>query len=91
MNPTVEQLAALGHATRLSAFELLAGKDSIGLSVGEIAVRLKVSAALASNHLQILARAGLITQERDGKSTICRADLGAAAELGAFICSLDRR
>jgi len=60
---------ALGHAHRLELLELLAQGDR---SVEELAQRTGLSVANASQHLQHLRRAGLVTSRRDGKFVLYR-------------------
>lgn len=71
---TVATLSALAHGTRLETFNLLADAGANGLPAGEIAARLKVAPTALSNHLAILTRAGLLTQERSGRQLIYRAN-----------------
>ena len=44
------------------------------LSVGEVAAKFEMSLAAVSKHIQALARAGLITQEKRGRERICKLD-----------------
>ena len=54
MNTAVEQLAALGNASRLSVFRLLVKAGPAGLSAGIIADRLQLAPATLSFHLASL-------------------------------------
>lgn len=61
--------AALADPTRRAILTaLLEGERN----VGELAVPHAMSLAAISKHLQILARAGLIAQLREGRTTACR-------------------
>lgn len=72
---TVETLSALAQETRLSAFRLLVEHEPEGLPAGEIARRLQVPHNTLSTHLGALARAGLVTSQRQSRSIIYRANL----------------
>lgn len=81
----VAVLAALGQSTRLDTFRLLVQNDPGGLPAGEVAERLNVPRNTMSNHLAILARAGLVRAERDSRQIIYRADLSRLTSLTAFL------
>ena len=76
MNETeaITALAALAQATRLRAFRALVQAGPQGLTPTALAERLDAGATTLSFHLKELHRAGLITQERDGRHLIYRAD-----------------
>lgn len=76
MNETeaITALAALAQATRLRAFRALVQAGPQGLTPTALAERLEASATTLSFHLKELHRAGLITQERDGRHLIYRAE-----------------
>ena len=73
----VEALAALAQEHRLAVFRMLvqAGKD--GLPAGALADALGVPNSSLSFHLAHLSRAGLVTQQRQHRSIIYRADYAA--------------
>lgn len=71
----IEALAALSQATRLEVFRLLVRHEPDGLPAGDIARMLAVPANTMSAHLAVLARAGLATAERNGRSIVYRAGL----------------
>lgn len=61
--------AALADPTRRAILTaLLEGERT----VGELAGPHEMSLAAVSKHLQILARAGLVVQAREGRTTACR-------------------
>ena len=68
--PDLDQVfAALADPTRRAILTaLLEGERT----VGELAEPHAMSLAAISKHLQILARAGLIGQSREGRTTACR-------------------
>ncbi len=81
----IDALAALAQGTRLDTFRLLVKHEPGGLSAGEVARRLGVPQNTMSAHLAILARAGLVRAERQSRSIIYRADLGALRALTVFL------
>ena len=78
-------LAALAQSTRLEVFRLLVKHEPGGLAAGDIARVLAVPQNTMSAHLAILARAGLVTGERQSRSIIYRANLAAFRDLTAFM------
>ncbi|WP_119155091.1 ArsR/SmtB family transcription factor [Caldimonas tepidiphila] len=70
----VKALAALAQQARLQMFRALVVAGPEGLTPGVLAQRLGVPATTLSFHLKELANAGLITQERDGRRLIYRAE-----------------
>jgi DNA-binding transcriptional ArsR family regulator len=81
----LEALAALSQETRLDVFRLLIRAEPNGLAAGEIAAELAVRQNTMSSNLAILARAGLVTSERRGRSIHYRADLAGMRGLLAFL------
>ncbi|WP_321789953.1 metalloregulator ArsR/SmtB family transcription factor [Paraburkholderia sp. J94] len=69
----VRALAALAHDMRLRVFRMLVVAGPEGLTPGTIAAQLDVPNATLSFHLKELMNAGLVTQERDGRTLIYRA------------------
>lgn len=78
-------LAALAQATRLDTFRLLVKHEPDGLPAGEIARRIDVPQNTMSAHLAILARAGLVTAERQSRSIIYRASLDRLRAITLFL------
>jgi ArsR family transcriptional regulator len=68
-------LAALGQQTRLAIFRFLVSHEPCGMPVGEIALAMQCPQNTTSGHLAILARAQLVTNQRQGRSVVYRADL----------------
>ena len=79
------RFAALGDPTRLQVFTLIARSP---LSVAEVAERLPVSRPAVSQHLKILADAGLVQRESIGTRNLYRPDPDGVAMLRDFIDSL---
>ncbi|WP_322053036.1 ArsR/SmtB family transcription factor [Paraburkholderia bannensis] len=69
----IRALAALAHDLRLRVFRMLVVAGPDGLTPGTIAAQLDVPNATLSFHLKELMHAGLVSQERDGRSLIYRA------------------
>lgn len=78
-------LSALGQEHRLKLFRLLVEAGDQGLAVGELAEETGLAGATLTNHLHILRRAGLVTDERRGRVIQCRADYGHMNALIAFL------
>lgn len=82
-------LSALAQRTRLDAYLHLRDVHPKGLSSGEIAKTLGTPANTMSSHLLILARAGLITASRDGKTVYYHAEVGMAQRLADFLSAAE--
>lgn len=65
--------AALGSEQRLSVLRCLVRAGPEGLSIGELGERTGVTGSTLTHHLKLLAAAGLVKQERQGRSIICAA------------------
>ena len=81
----VKRLAELGHDTRMSVYRLLVRAGNNGLPVGEVQERLGVSAPTLSHHIHRMMNAGLIRQERDGRTLYCFAELDALKDVVEFL------
>ena len=64
---------ALSDPVRRAILERLDGE---ALLVSEIAAPFGISLQAVSRHIQVLVRAGLVTQERTGRISRCRLDTG---------------
>ena len=67
------QFAALGSEHRLSVLRTLVRAGPEGLSIGALGERCGVTGSTLTHHMKILAAAGLVTQEKQGRSIICAA------------------
>jgi DNA-binding transcriptional ArsR family regulator len=65
--------AALADPVRRAILARLEGAD---LLVSELAAPFTISLQAVSKHIQVLVRAGLVTQERTGRISRCRLDAG---------------
>ena len=81
----VAALGALAHEARLDVFRLLVRAGPDGMAAGEIARATGAVLSTLSANLAVLARAGLITSHRDGRSIIYAAGYDQMRELLAFL------
>jgi ArsR family transcriptional regulator len=81
----ISALAALAQPTRLDTFRLLVQCEPEGVPAGELARLMAVPQNTMSAHLAILARAGLVTGERQSRSIIYRANLARLREVTLFL------
>lgn len=77
-----DSIAALADPTRRQLFEMIADTPC---SVGALADRLPVSRPAVSQHLKVLAQAGLVSARRDGTRRIYAVRPEGLAELRAWI------
>lgn len=80
-----QAFAALGSEPRLEVVRALVRAGPEGLPVGALQARLGIAASTLSHHLRFLAAAGLLTQERQGRSLICRAAFPRIDRLADFL------
>jgi len=81
----ISALAALAQDSRLRLFRLLVARGPEGFPAGEIARRLEVPHNTLSTQLGLLARAGLVTARRDGRSIIYAPDFTGIRALLGFL------
>jgi DNA-binding transcriptional ArsR family regulator len=79
------RLEALGNPTRLRIYRTLVRAGDPGLSVGKLQGRLSIPASTLSHHLKTLIIVGLISQERDATTLICRANYSVMRGLVEFL------
>lgn len=80
-----KQLEALGNPTRLELYRVLVRAGHGGLPVNRVQERLGIPASTLSHHLQRLVQNGLVSQERQATTLICRAEYPAMAALVGFL------
>ena len=78
-------LAALAHPTRLEAFRLLVQHEPDGLSTGQLVEASGLSQSTFSTHLAVMAKAGLVRSEKQGRQIIQRADIDTLRGLMLFL------
>jgi ArsR family transcriptional regulator len=81
----IAALGALAQTTRLDTFRLLVAREPDGVPAGELARLMAVPQNTMSAHLSILARAGLVSGERQSRSIIYRASLARFREVTLFL------
>jgi ArsR family transcriptional regulator len=81
----VRALGALAHDHRLAAFRLLVQAGSEGLPAGVIAERLGLAPSSLSFHLTALVHAGLVSQRRQSRLVLYRADYAAMGALMGYL------
>jgi ArsR family transcriptional regulator, arsenate/arsenite/antimonite-responsive transcriptional repressor len=82
---SVEAFAALSQETRLDVFRLLIKVGPQGMLAGEIGEYLSVKQNTMSANLAILARAGLIRSEREGRGIRYFSDIEGVKGLLEFL------
>jgi DNA-binding transcriptional ArsR family regulator len=80
-----QQMEALGNPTRLRVYRILVRAGKEGLPVGRLQSRLGIAASTLSHHLRRLVEGGLVTQERQATTLICRAHYPAMTALIGFL------
>ncbi len=81
----ITALAALAQPARLRAFRALVVAGPAGMTPGQLSEALEVAAPTLSFHLKELARAGLVSVERDGRHLIYRARYAQMNDLLAYL------
>jgi ArsR family transcriptional regulator, arsenate/arsenite/antimonite-responsive transcriptional repressor len=79
------QLEALGNPTRLRVYRSLVRAGDAGLPVGRLQNKLDIAASTLSHHLHRLILTGLVTQERQMTTLICRANYPMMDSLIGFL------
>lgn len=80
-----DQLATLSHPQRMGLFRLLMRRYPDAVAAGEIGTALDLKPSTASVYLAALREAGLISQSRDGRSLLYRANVTAVRGLVEFL------
>lgn len=79
------QLEAIGNPTRLQLYRALVRAGDEGMPVGSVQQKLGIAASTLSHHLRKLVDVGLVTQERQATTLICRAHYLAMHSLIGFL------
>lgn len=83
MAPSLDTVfAALADPTRRAILGMLLEDD---MAVSDVASAFPVSLAAVSRHLQVLAEAGLVSQEKRGRITWCRLEPDAMREASVWM------
>lgn len=80
-----KQLEALGNPTRLRVYRALVRAGDAGLPVGRLQERIEIAASTLSHHLHRLILTGLVTQERQATTLVCRANYVVMDALVGFL------
>jgi DNA-binding transcriptional ArsR family regulator len=76
-------LRALNHKLRQRVIDLL--EDGETLTVTDIYIRLRLEQSVASQHLAILRRAGVVNTERQGKFIYYSINKNRLAQIGTLV------
>jgi ArsR family transcriptional regulator len=79
------RLEALGNSTRLRIYRALVRAGEGGLSVGKLQTKLDLAGSTLSYHLKGLLTVGLVIQERQATTLICRANYEIMHGLVGFL------
>ena len=77
--------AAIGSPQRLSVLLMLVKAGRLGMSVGQIQEESGMAPSTLAHHLRMLADGDLITQRRDGRTVINRANFDHLETLGSYL------
>lgn len=77
--------AAMGSEARLDVLRALVRAGARGLSVSEVQDRTGIAPSTLAHHLRFMAAAGLVVQEKAGRSIITRAQFDELRDLADFI------
>ncbi len=86
------RLESLGSPIRLRIYRALVRAGDDGMAVGDLQAKVGVAASTLSHHVRHLREAGLITQERQATTLICRADFAVMNKLVGYLvdeCCMD--
>jgi ArsR family transcriptional regulator len=79
------RLEALGNPTRLQIYRTLVKAGKPGMTVGKLQAKLDIAASTLSHHLKSLVTVGLVTQERQTTTLICRTNYDVMRGLVGFL------
>ncbi|TPI36524.1 helix-turn-helix transcriptional regulator [Mesorhizobium sp. B3-1-9] len=85
LEQAAKQLEAIGNPTRLKLYRTLVRAGEAGRPVGYLQDSLGIAASTLSHHLHRLILTGLVTQERQATTLICRANYPIMRELIGFL------
>jgi len=85
LEEAAQGFAAAGSEPRLEVLLTLVRAGYDGLSVGDIQERMAIPPSTLAHHLRFLAAAGLIVQEKQGRTVINRANFDHIEALAGFL------
>lgn len=77
--------SAIGSEQRLTVLKCLVRAGAPGLTVRDIQDRTQIAPSTLAHHLKALVAGGVVTQSREGRSTITRANFEHLEQLAHFI------
>ncbi len=77
--------AAMGSEARLQVLRVLVRAGEPGLTVGDIQDRTGIAPSTLAHHLKFMAGAGLVSQQKVGRTTWNRAQFDVLHRLADFI------
>ena len=83
---------SLGSPIRLKLYRALVRAGADGLPVGALQAKVGIAASTLSHHIRTLKEAGLVAQERQATTLICRANYPAMNALLGYLvdeCCMD--
>ena len=92
LEKAARQLEALGSPVRLQVYRTLVRAGEAGLPVGRLQDRIGIAASTLSHHVRRLVETGLVTQERQATTLICRAHYPSMNALIGYLvdeCCID--
>ena len=92
LEAAARQLESLGSPVRLRLYRALVRAGDEGLACGALQAKVNLAASTLSHHLKVLREAGLIHQERQATTLICRANYPAMRHLVGYLvdeCCMD--
>ena len=78
-------LGALAHPTRLDAFRQLVTTEPDGMPTGALVEASGLTQSTFSTHLAVMAKAGLVKAEKQGRQQIQRASIDTLRALMTFL------
>lgn len=94
LEKAAKALKELGHTARLSIFRILVKSGHEGLPVGSLAQKLELPNSTLTHHISGLIRAGLVEQQRDGRTLYCVPQYDLLESVIAFLqdeCCVDAK
>jgi len=85
LKTAADGFAALGSGPRLQVVLVLVRAGNAGLSVGDIQSRTDLAASTLAHHLRALVQAGLIKQQKSGRSVVNYAAFEHLEALAGYI------
>lgn len=85
LSEAVKYLAALAQESRLAVYKMLVQAGPTGITAGQIADQLGISASGLSFHMKELTHAGLVVSRHEGRYVIYSAKIASMNDLLAYL------